>query len=117
MVSGFCNIARGFLSLTDEQMKVAKDEHKYEGPQTSRVTLELGGDTPWFDSDQLLVQVEGFHQVSTKRCVHVCVCLRIDFDTQRTNQPILSTTTHLDRVLLQYAPVECAIRRTCGMLR
>ena len=51
MVSGFCNIARGFLSLTDEQMKVAKDEHKYEGPQTSRVTLELGGDTPWFDSD------------------------------------------------------------------
>ena len=82
MVSDWCNICGGFLSLTDAQFEKAKGEHSYTGPQMSRVALELGGDTPWFDNTQLLAQVGGFYQLAyyTSRYVwkapfvrHVCV--------------------------------------------
>jgi hypothetical protein len=63
MVSDWCNILCGWLELTNEQFEMAKNEHGYTGPQRSRLSLELGGETPWFDNTQLLEQVKGFYQV------------------------------------------------------
>jgi hypothetical protein len=107
MVSDYCNIATGWLELTDEQFEEAKSKHGYEGPHTSRLTLELGGDTPWFDNTQLLKQVQGFHQVSVKvlvsasvfLCACVCVC--------GLTPPPPHTLTHPDRVLHQQARMGC----------
>ena len=97
MVSDWCNIATGFLELTDEQFAEAQTKHKYTGPQTSRVTLELGGDTPWFDNKQLLVQVEGFYEVNYS---HLCFC----FSITATHSALLS-----DCILHQQAHMERAI--------
>ena len=62
MVSDWCNIASGFLHLTDEQFEHAKTEHEYKGKQRSRVSLEIGGDI-WFRNGDLLEQVKDFFEV------------------------------------------------------
>ena len=107
MVSDYCNIATGWLELTDEQFEEAKSKHGYEGPQTSRLTLELGGDTPWFDNTQLLKQVQGFHQVSVKVFVSasafLCACVYVVSPLP----PHTHTLTHPDRVLHQQARMGC----------
>ena len=59
MVSDWSNIATGWMQLTDEEFKIAKEQHGYKGPQKSRVLFEAGGDK-WFCSDDLLEQVRQF---------------------------------------------------------
>ena len=101
IVSDYCNIATGWLELTDEQFEEAKSKHGYEGPHTSRLTLELGGDTPWFDNTQLLKRVQGFHQVSVKVFVSasafLCACVYVVSPLPPTHTP--HTRTFLAGVL------------------
>ena len=70
MISDFCNIADGFLSLTDEEFATAKEQHAYDGPQHSRVELEPSKGV-WFCSEDLLAQVRQFKKLADYISTHI----------------------------------------------